>query len=392
MKFQTGVIGAGVVGLAIARKLAKKGHEVIILESAAMIGSMTSSRNSEVIHAGIYYPYSSLKRELSVKGRKLLYEYCASRHVEHRKCGKIIVATTQKEKQEDLQKLYNQGKQNGVTDLVLLTKDDVLRIEPHIICEGGILSPSTGIIDSHGLMMSLLAEAEEYGAILSLHSAVKGGTINPDGSIRLYVDDGTDILFQNVINCAGLFAHQIANSITIPTQDCNNKNKKKICYKRQYFAKGNYFKLKSSYKNVSFERLVYPIPEKGGLGVHATIDLAGQIRFGPDVEWIDPNHEITTTLTPSPKTSIDYTVDLERANSFYPLIRKYWPHLKDGDLEPDYSGVRPKLLHPLIHSSYGNNDFLIDQPTKHLVNLLGIESPGLTSCLALADKVYSVIQ
>jgi len=372
-KIQTGVIGAGVIGLAVARTLAKEvGHEVLMLEAQSVIGSMISSRNSEVIHAGIYYPHSSLKRKFSVKGRNLLYEYCNSRNIEHRKCGKIIVATTKKEK-GTLNSLFEQGKRNGVFDLKLLSREDVLYLEPNVSCEGGILSPSTGIIDSHGLMMSLLAEFEEYGGILSLNSSVEGGEITSDG-ITLHID-GMDVLFENVINCSGLFAHKVANSI-LP---------KKVHRRKQYFAKGNYFKLNSNKK--VFSHLIYPVPVKGGLGVHSTIDLTGQCRFGPDLEWIDPETD---------PESIKYKVSFEREKLFYEEIQKYWPCLKNGELEADYVGVRPKLCHPDVAETLDKTDFLIDGPSRHgvpgLINLLGIESPGLTSCLSLADEVVSMVR
>jgi len=359
------VIGAGVIGLAIARALALAGREPIVLEAAAAVGTETSSRNSEVIHAGIYYPTASLKARLCVAGKQALYRYCQARHIPHRACGKLIVAT-ESAQLATLERLRTQAAANGVTDLVWLDADQVRALEPMIRCVAALQSPSSGIIDSHALMLALQGDAENAGAIVVLRSPVTAGAVTPAG-IELDVG-GTDPLrlqANTVINCAGLHAQKLARGLRgFPAAQIPP------CH----YAKGNYYVLAG---RAPFNRLIYPVPEQAGLGVHVTLDLGNQARFGPDVEWVE---------------TIDYSVDLQRAERFYAAVRRYWPELADGALQPGYAGVRPKLQGP----GEKPRDFLIQGPAVHgitgLVNLFGIESPGLTACLAIADYVVASLQ
>ena len=357
------VIGAGVVGLAVARALALAGREVIVLEAADAIGTHTSSRNSEVIHAGIYYPPGSLKAVSCVKGRQLLYRYCEEHGVAHRRCGKLIVATAA-EQLATLHKIQTQAAANGVDDLRLLTAAEAQAMEPELRCVAALHSPSTGIIDSHGLMLAYQGEAEDRGAMLALLSPVTGGAVAAEG-IMLDVGGAEPmrILARTVVNSAGLMAQRVAAGLRGFPQDLVPP-----CH----YAKGNYYSLGG---RSPFTHLIYPVPEAAGLGVHLTLDLAGQARFGPDVEWI---------------AEIDYDVDLRRADGFYRAIRDYWPGLRDGKLEPGYAGIRPKLGGP----DRPAGDFLIQGPREHgvagLVNLFGIESPGLTASLALAGQVAQI--
>jgi len=357
------VIGAGVVGLACARALALAGREVIVLESAGAIGTETSSRNSEVIHAGIYYPPGSQKARLCVEGKQLLYPYCERHGVRHRRCGKLIVATTSAQV-ATLHKIQAHAADNGVHDLRLLDAAEAKASEPELNCVAALHSPSTGIIDSHGLMLAFQGEAEDHGAMLALHSPVTGGEIASTGIV---LDVGgaepMRICARTVVNSAGLMAQRVAAGLRgFPPE------KVPPCH----YAKGNYYSLAA---RSPFTHLIYPVPEAAGLGVHLTLDLAGQARFGPDVEWI---------------AEIDYDVDLRRADGFYRAIRDYWPGLKDGQLAPGYAGIRPKLGGPEQPAS----DFLIQGPLEHgvpgLVNLFGIESPGLTASLALAERVVQI--
>jgi L-2-hydroxyglutarate oxidase LhgO len=357
------VVGAGVVGLAIARALALGGRDVMVLEAADAFGTGTSSRNSEVIHAGIYYPRGSLKARLCVAGREKLYDYCETHGVPHRRCGKLIVATSGTQLAE-LQKIKAAAHANGV-NLDPLSAMQALELEPQLHCTGALLSPTTGIIDSHSYMLSLLGEAERRGATLVCDSRVTEAHIEPDG-VRVLVNNGeTELKARLLINSAGLGAPDVAARIVgFPAQ----------FRRRGYLAKGNYFTLAG---RSPFARLVYPVPEPGGLGVHLTLDLAGRARFGPDVQWIGDRVE-----------EIDYAVDPKRGDRFYGEVRKYWPALPDGGLEPAYSGVRPKI------SAQGepNADFVIEGPSTHgvpsVVNLFGIESPGLTASLAIAEAVH----
>lgn len=361
------VVGAGVVGLAIARELSGRGLEVLVLEAADAIGTETSSRNSEVIHAGIYYPAGSLKARLCVAGRDMLYRYCTERGVPHARCGKLIAATSA-EQAPMLAAITAAASANGVGDLKRLTAAEAQALEPALHCTAALLSPATGIIDSHALMLSLLGDAENGGAALSLSTRVVSGRVEPGRIVLQTLDagsgEGFEIAARHVVNSAGLGAVALARSISgldaafVPTL---------------HYAKGNYFSVTG---RAPFSRLIYPVPEPGGLGVHLTLDLNGVARFGPDVEWTD---------------GTDYRVDPSRADRFYGEIRKYWPALADGSLQPAYSGIRPKL------SARGepNADFVIQDGSVHgvenLVNLFGIESPGLTSCLAIAEHVAQCI-
>ena len=352
------VVGAGVVGLAIARELALAGREVIILDAEDAIGTHTSSRNSEVIHAGIYYPKGSLKARSCVEGKHLLYDYCASHGVPHRRCGKLIVATSEAQL-EELNVIRAKAHANGVADVDWIAKTDVARLEPELFCLGALHSPSTGIIDSHSLMLAYLGDAEAAGAMLALRSPLERATVRGDG-FELTVAGAEPIACGVLVNSAGLRAPSVARVIEgYPAEIAP----------RELYAKGNYYSLT---RRSPFSRLVYPVPEPGGLGVHVTLDLAGQARFGPDVEWVE---------------RIDYDVDPRRADRFYAAIRRYWPGLPDGSLAPGYAGIRPKTTGPGEPAS----DFEIQGPRQHgvrgLVHLYGIESPGLTASLALARQV-----
>lgn len=351
------VIGAGVVGLAVARALAMQGREVIIVEKEGLIGSETSSRNSEVIHAGIYYPAGSLKARLCVEGREQLYAYCESRNVAHNKCGKLIVASKEAQVSE-LERIAAAATRNGVDDMVWLDRAAALRLEPELQCKAALLSPSTGIIDSHGLMLAYLGDAEANGAALALNTRAAAITATSEGAALTFNDDNEPTLRARlVVNSAGLAAPALARAAGAEAPTA-------------YYAKGNYYALAG---RSPFSRLIYPTPEPGGLGVHITLDLAGQARFGPDVEWIDTPH---------------YDVDPARADKFYAAVRAYWPGLRDGQLVPAYAGIRPKIAGP----GATNADFVIAAPTAALpmINLFGIESPGLTASLAIADEVANL--
>jgi L-2-hydroxyglutarate oxidase LhgO len=354
------VIGAGVIGLAVARRLARAGREVIVLEAAEGIGTVTSSRNSEVIHAGIYYRAGSLMAQMCVSGKHALYQYCREHGIPHRNCGKLIVATTPGET-EKLQSIRAHAEANGVDDMQLLTGEAARALEPALNCDAALLSPSTGIIDSHAYMLALRGDAEAAGAALAFHTPLLRAQA---GGGRIEVEAGGDapmtLACDLLVNAAGLGAPAVARGIEgmpVGMIPC------------AYLAKGSYF---SCSARAPFSRLIYPVPEPGGLGVHLTLDMAGQARFGPDVEWVE---------------SIDYAVDAARAERFYPAIRRYWPTLPDGALMPSYSGIRPKIVPPAV----ATQDFLIQGPADHgvvgLINLFGIESPGLTSSLAIADHV-----
>jgi L-2-hydroxyglutarate oxidase LhgO len=357
------VIGAGVVGLAVARALALTGREVMVLEAAEAIGTQTSSRNSEVIHAGIYYVQGSLKARLCVQGRQMLYEYCAERGIGHRRCGKLIVATSQPQR-AGLQGIIAKAAANGVNDLVLLTRDQARAVEPALECVAAVHSPSTGIVDSHALMLALQGDLENAAGMVAFNSPVAQGRVTPLG-IELETLDGTPLRARSVVNAAGLSAPSLARKIEgldpaqVPTA---------------HYAKGNYFTLSG---RSPFARLIYPVPEAAGLGVHLTIDLGGQAKFGPDVQWVD-----------SPD---DLVVDPARGDAFYAEVRKYWPALPDGALQAGYAGIRPKINAP--HEAA--RDFLIQGPAEHgvagLVNLFGIESPGLTSSLAIGELVKELL-
>ena len=357
------VIGAGVVGLAVARALALQGREVMVLEAADAIGTGTSSRNSEVIHAGIYYPQGSLKARLCVRGKQLLYAYCEARGLPFQRCGKLIVATTETQR-ATLESIRLKALANGVDDLVLLDADQARALEPALHCVAALHSPSTGIVDSHALMLSLQGDLENAGGLVALHARVTGAEVLPEG-IVLQTADGMELLARTVVNSAGLQAPDLARAFRglqpemLPTA---------------YYAKGSYFTLAG---RSPFSRLIYPVPEAAGLGVHLTLDLGGQAKFGPDVQWVDGPD--------------DLVVDPRRGDAFYAAVRSYWPALADGALAPGYAGIRPKINAPDEAAA----DFLLQGPEAHgvpgLVNLFGIESPGLTSCLALAEAVSDVV-
>jgi L-2-hydroxyglutarate oxidase LhgO len=354
------VIGAGVVGLAVARALARAGREVIVVEAESAFGTGTSSRNSEVIHAGIYYPTGLAKTRLCVEGKAMLYTFCREYGVAHRRCGKLIVAAKEAEI-EKLAALEAQAKANGVDDLVWLSGEEARALEPALKAERALLSPSTGIVDSHALMLALRGDAEARGAMIALETPVVSGRAENGGVvIETSGAEPMRLMAAAVVNAAGLGAQAVARAIDGMPADR---------IPPLHLAKGNYFSLSV---RSPFTRLVYPMPAEGGLGVHLTLDLAGQARFGPDVEWIE---------------TIDYDVDPRRGDSFYAAIRTYWPDLPDGALQPAYSGVRPKIARP----GGSSTDFLIQTEGDHgirgLVNLFGIESPGLTACLAIAKEI-----
>jgi L-2-hydroxyglutarate oxidase LhgO len=358
------VIGAGVVGLAVARDLALAGREVIVLEAEESIGNHTSSRNSEVIHAGIYYPKGSLKARLCVQGKELLYDYCRSRGVAHANCGKVLVAASEAEISVVMGYL-DKALANGVNDLRRISLDELRELEPAVRAVAAVYSPSTGIVDSHALMLSYQGDLERHAGAVVFRSPVLGGEIR-DGGIMLEVggSEPMTIACGVLVNSAGLFAPQLARTLrglpvhTIPPQ---------------YFAKGHYYTLSGK---SPFRRLVYPMAGPGSLGVHVTVDLGGQARFGPDIDWID---------------RVDYAFDATREPLFYAAIRQYYPALKDGQLQPGYTGIRPKISGPKEPPA----DFMIQGPADHgvpgLVNLYGIESPGLTASLSIARYVHTLL-
>jgi len=361
---ETVVIGAGVIGLAVARALAMTGREVLTLERENAFGTITSSRNSEVVHAGIYYARDSLKAKLCVAGRRMLYAYCREHGIPHRRCGKLIVACSPGE--ADLfGDIARRARRNGVLDLRPISGAEAKALEPALDCSSALLSPSTGIVDSHGLMLALLGEAEAFGAMLVLNTpverlaAAEGGFLVETGG-----DEPTRLLAREVINSAGLDAPELALRMGgLPPEAAP----------RQWIAKGNYFSLATK---APFERLIYPAPVAGGLGIHLTLDLQNRGRFGPDVEWVETR---------------DYAVDPARGDAFYRAIRRYWPGLPDGALAPDYSGIRPKLSQGGRHA----DDFRVSGAREHglpgYVGLYGIESPGLTASLAIADHVVGTL-
>lgn len=364
------VIGAGVVGLAVARALAQAGREVIVVESHPAIGMETSSRNSEVIHAGLYYPSGSLKAALCVTGRDALYAYCAERGIAHQRCGKLVVATTTAQHQR-LAEIAAQAHANGCTEVRMISAEEARTMEPALECTAALHSPMTGVIDSHGYMLALQGDAEHAGAVFAFASQVLSGERRDDGIVLRVAetgagsdDEGFLLHARTVVNCAGLWAPRIARSIA---------GLDEASIPRAWFAKGNYYSLAG---RAPFSRLIYPVPEPGGLGVHLTLDLGGQARFGPDVEWLEDEQ-------------IDYLVDPARADRFYAEIRAYWPALPSHSLQPAYAGIRPKISPPGAPAA----DFLFaSHGSGHYLGLYGIESPGLTASLAIADHVLGLSQ
>jgi len=368
------VIGAGVVGLAVAREMALQGRETILLERENAFGTISSARNSEVIHAGIYYPKDSLKAKLCVQGNRLLYEYCRDHQVATQPYGKLIVASDETQI-DDLRAILYKAQNNGVPEIKMISGEEAKALEPNLKCSAAILSSSTGIVDSHGYMLSLLGGFEDAGGMVAyqspLLSAKPIGSNAQDGyELQIGGVDGMQIQTKLLINCAGMSAPAVAQKIEGLAKDQIPK---------AYFAKGNYFSLSGK---SPFTHLIYPIPEPGGLGVHLTLDMGGQAKFGPDVEWLNIDQE----------EQIDYTVDPKRGDGFYEAVRRYWPGLKDGSLQPDYSGVRAKIVPPNAPAG----DFCFNGPQEHgmqgLYNLYGFESPGLTSSLAIARHLEAQIK
>jgi L-2-hydroxyglutarate oxidase LhgO len=354
------VIGAGVVGLAVARAAARRGHEVVVAEAENAIGTRTSSRNSEVIHAGMYYPTGTLRGRHCVRGRRMLYEFCASHGVPHRKCGKLIVATDDAEMVK-IEQILAQGRINDVEGLEMIGGNAARALEPELFCIGALLSPETGIIDGHSYMLALRGDLEDAGGVIAFNTPVERVT-RKDGQWHVHFGgkEAGDFAFDAIANCAGLGAQGMARAMDdYPVARVP----------RLILGKGNYF---SYAGKPAFSRLIYPTPIVGGLGVHVTLDLAGRMRFGPDVEWVEKE---------------TYEVDPKRADIFYARVRTYWPGLPDDSLKPDYSGIRPKITGP----KEAQADFYIDTPADHglpgLVQMFGIESPGLTSSLSLGEMV-----
>ena len=368
------VIGAGVVGLACARALAQRGIELVVTEREKRFGAGISSRNSEVVHAGLYDAPGCLKATLCVRGRRLLYEYCESRGIAHRRCGKLVVATRSQD-EDALEAIRERARRNGVDDLQCLTRAQARALEPELECAAALGSPSSGIVDSHGLMTALLADAESAGAVLALDSRFVGAARHADAwRVRVRAGAGEtdfDVQARWLVNAAGLDAQAVAAAIdgfaaaTIPAR---------------HLAKGHYFSLVG---RSPFSRLIYPTPVDGGLGIHLTLDLSGQARFGPDVQWLEARAAAARDL--------DYGVDEARAHAFATEVRRYWPRLPDGALLPAYSGIRPKLSRPGDAAA----DFRIDGPAQHgvagIVQLFGIESPGLTASMAIGELVAGIV-
>lgn len=368
------VIGAGVIGLAVAREMALQGRETIILERENAFGTISSARNSEVIHAGIYYPKDSLKAKLCVEGNRLLYEYCRTHQVPTQPYGKLIVASDDTQL-DDLQAILYKAQNNQVPHIEMISGERAKSIEPQLQCSAAILSSTTGIVDSHAYMLSLLGGFEDAGGMVAYQSPLIGAKplgSNADQGFILSIggEDSMQIQTPLLINCAGMSAPAIAQKIEGLANDQIPK---------AYFAKGNYFSLTGK---SPFTHLIYPIPEAGGLGVHLTLDMAGQAKFGPDVEWLEIESE----------DLIDYKVNPTRGEGFYEAVRRYWPGLKDGSLQPDYSGVRAKIIPPNAPAG----DFYFNGPSDHglngLFNLYGFESPGLTSSLAIARHLEILIK
>ena len=368
------VVGAGVIGLALAREMALQGRDTVLLERESAFGTVSSARNSEVIHAGIYYPKGSLKAKLCVEGNHLLYEYCRSHQVATQAYGKLIVAADETQI-NDLNAILFKAQNNHVPGIKFMTGDEATQLEPQLKCVAALLSATTGVVDSHGFMLSLLGGFEDAGGMVAYQSpliSAKPIGANAQHGFELEIGgaDTMKIETKLLINCAGLSAPAVAEQVL-------GLNKELI--PKAYFAKGNYFSLSGK---SPFSHLIYPIPEPGGLGVHLTLDMGGQAKFGPDVEWLNIDRE----------DQIDYTVNPKRGEGFYEAVRRYWPGLKDGSLQPDYSGVRAKIVPSIAPAG----DFCFDGPATHgllgLYNLYGFESPGLTSSLAIARHLEGQIK
>jgi len=360
-RMQVLVVGAGVVGLAVARAAAIAGHDVVVAEAASGIGTGVSSRNSEVIHAGLYYPTGSRRAYHCPRGRRMLYDFCASHGVPHRKCGKLVVATNADEIGR-LEAVHKQARANGVEGVEIIDAAVAKRLEPALACVAAMHSPETGIIDSHRFMLALRGDLEDRGGMVAFASLIERLKPAPGGGwdAALAGSEPQWLGFDAVVNCAGLGAQRLARATEgYPAERVP----------RLVLAKGNYFAFAG---RPVFSRLIYPVPVPGGLGVHVTLDLAGRMRFGPDVEWIERE---------------DYDVDPSRALAFYQRIRDYWPGLPDSSLAPDYCGIRPKLTGPGETAA----DFMLEGPAQHglarIVHLFGIESPGLTCALSIAEEV-----
>jgi L-2-hydroxyglutarate oxidase LhgO len=364
------VIGAGAVGLACAARLAASGLEVIVTEATGMIGSGTSSRNSEVIHAGLYYPTGSLKHLACVAGRRALYPYLESRGVSFRKCGKLIVGCTPRE-DEQISALAQRGAENEVDGLETLSASQAMEMEPNLVCTSALLSQETGIFDSHGYMLALQGELEDFGGVIAFSTPITALRACDDGGFEVDTggDQPTRIKCRILVNSAGLHAQRLAQGMAGLSPEH---------VPAQFLAKGSYFRCSGK---PAFSRLIYPAPVDGGLGVHVTLDLQGQMRFGPDVEWLDSNNP----------DQVNYQVDAQRAQSFYGAVRTYWPGLPDGAIQPDYAGCRPKIT----AKGQAAGDFIIQDQSVHghagLINLFGIESPGLTASLDIANRVGMLV-
>ena len=366
MKTDSVIIGAGVVGLAIAREISKKGHEVIVIEQHHRAGEETSSRNSGVIHSGIYYPKDSNKAIHCVHGNRLLYEYAKERGIGHRNTGKLVVATRTKEI-ENLEELFKRGQDNGVDGLKLLAKKEVRRIQAEINAEAALYCPSSGIVDSAELILGLEVDLQQMGVITAFNSEVKEIEKKSPSGFELHVKSSDSFIIEtdNLINSAGLNAVKLTKKIKeIPSE----------VIPKEYFAKGHYFQLSGNHPFKNY--LIYPLHKKDSLGIHVTVDVSGKVRFGPDICWIE---------------ELDYTFDEKLKNEFVKAILSYWPRLNPEKLSPDYTGIRPKIYGPMEEPA----DFVIQTSEHHgikgLVNLLGIESPGLTSSLSLAKKVANIL-
>ena len=372
------------VGLAVARALAMSGHEVVVMESQRQFGTGVSSRNSEVIHAGLYYQRGSLKGRLCVRGKAMLYAYCAARGVAHRRCGKLLVATRQAD-EDKLRAIAAHAAANGVDDLRWLSRSEAQALEPALHCTAALHSPSSGIVDSHALMTALLGDAENAGALLAVNSAFIGAFKSAHGSddawvLRVGGDADFEMSARWIVNCAGLSAQSVA---------ANMQGFARAAIPQRHLAKGHYFALST---RAPFTHLIYPTPVDGGLGVHLTLDMTGRVRFGPDVQWLASGDECGGDDGLLNDTTLDYSVDAARAAAFEAEIRRYWPALPEGALHADSSGIRPKLSGPGEPAA----DFRIDGPREHgcarAVQLFGIESPGLTSALAIGEHVLAIVE